>query len=66
MIGFQLKSTRPRELTEFAVESPPHFPGIQQRKACPFAIQNLIKIEISKMTALRDTLVYDSDNCSIY
>ena len=29
-------------------------------KACPFAIQNLIKIEISKMTGLRDTLVDDS------
>ena len=33
-------------------------------KVCPFAIRNLIKIEISKMTALRDTLVYDSDNWS--
>ena len=27
-------------------------------KACPFAIHNLIKIEISKMMALRDNLVY--------
>ena len=33
-------------------------------KVCPFAIRNLIKIEISKMAALRDTLVYDSDNWS--
>ena len=29
----------------------------------PFAIENLIKIDISKMPAvLRDTLVHDSDN----
>ena len=31
-------------------------------KAYPFAIQNLIKIEISKMMALHDTLVDDSEN----
>ena len=35
-------------------------------KACPFAIHNLIKIEISKITVLRDTLVYVSDNWSTY
>ena len=35
-------------------------------KACLFAIHNLIKIELSKMTEVRDTLVYDSDNWSIY
>ena len=35
-------------------------------KASLFAIQNLIKTEISKMTALRDTLVDDSDNWSTY
>ena len=31
-------------------------------QGCLFAIQNLIKIDISKMTALCDALVYDSDN----
>ena len=35
-------------------------------KACPFAIQNLIKIESFKMTTLRDTLVDDSENWSTY
>ena len=35
-------------------------------KACPFAMQNLIKIEIFKFMALCDTLVYDSDNWSTY
>ena len=35
-------------------------------KACPLAIQNLINIEISKMTGLRDTLVDDSENWSTY
>ena len=34
--------------------------------ASPFAIQNLINIWISKMTALRDTLVNDSENWSTY
>ena len=34
--------------------------------ACPFAIQNLIKTEISKMTALRDALVDASENWSTY
>ena len=31
-------------------------------KAYPFAIQNLMRIEISKMMALHDTLVDDSEN----
>ena len=35
-------------------------------KAFPLAIQNLIKIEISKIIALRDTLVDDSGNWSTH
>ena len=35
-------------------------------KAYPFAIQNLITNEISKITAPHDTLMYDSDNWSTY
>ena len=35
-------------------------------KAFPFAIQILIKTEILKMTALRDTLVDQSEHLSTY
>ena len=35
-------------------------------KACLFAIQDLIKIDISRITMLHDTLVDTSENWSTY